>query len=77
MAAKRGTLIVRSEPSNAIVIIDDDNKTSPAIFDLKVRAQPYNIRIEKVGYDDYINKIIIHEGSKIEIDAILTKTNND
>lgn len=76
MAAKRGTLIVKSEPSGAIVVINDESKTTPAIFDLKVKAQPYTIRIEKAGYDDSIRKAIILEGSKIEIGVILIKTEN-
>lgn len=77
MAAKRGTLIVRSEPSGAIVIIDDASKTTPAVFDLRAKIQPYIIRIEKIGYDDYIRKVVIGEGSKIEIKTVLTRTENN
>lgn len=73
MVSKYGTLIIRSNPSDAIVIIDDVIKTTPAVFDLKCKSLPYNITIEKVGYDDHIQKVVVQNGSKIEISAKLTK----
>lgn len=74
MAKKTGTLTVRSDPSGATVTIDDISKITPAIFDLKSKALPYDIIIEKAGYDDYIHKVIIRENAKIEINAVLNKT---
>lgn len=74
MAKKSGTLIVRSNPSYAIVTIDSISKTTPAVFDLKSKALPYNVKIEKVGYDDYIHKVIIQDNVQIEINIVLTKT---
>jgi len=74
MAKKTGILTVRSDPSGATVTIDDMSKITPAIFDLKSKALPYNIIIEKAGYNDYTHKVIIREKTKIEINAILDKT---
>ena len=76
MAKKSGTgiLIVRSDPSDAAVIIGDRYKTTPAIFDLRSKEMPYDIVIEKAGYDDYIHKVVITKDAKIEINAILNKT---
>lgn len=69
-----GTLIVRSDPPDAAVIIGDKYKTTPAIFDLRSKPAPYDIVIEKAGYDDYVQKVIIAKDAKIEINAILNKT---
>lgn len=72
---KYGTLIIRSDPPDAMVTIDNIIKTTPAIFDLKGRTPPYNIIIEKLGYNDHIQKVVVPNGAKIEINAVLTKTN--
>lgn len=72
---KYGALIIRSDPPGAMVTINDVIKTTPAIFDLKGRTPPYSIMIEKLGYDDYIQKVVVSNGAKIEINAVLTKTN--
>jgi len=74
MAKKTGTLTVKSDPSGATVTIDDISMITPATFDLKSKALPYNVIIEKAGYDDYIHKAIIRENAKIEINAVLDKT---
>lgn len=66
-----GTLIIRSNPSDAMVIIEGTSKITPAIFDLKNRKLPYNVTIKKVGYDKYTNSVVISKGSKIEINAVL------
>lgn len=73
MVSKYGTLIIRSDPSDAIVIVNGIIKTTPALFDLRGKPLPYNVTIEKVGYDDYTQKVVVQSGSKIEISAILTK----
>lgn len=74
MAKKSGTLIVRSNPSGATATIDDVSKITPAIFDLKSKALPYSVKIEKVGYDDNIHKVVIQSDTQIEINITLTKT---
>lgn len=74
MARKIGTLIVRSDPSGATATIDDVSKMTPAVFDLKSKALPYNIKIEKVGYDDRIHKVVIQGDTQIEINIVLTET---
>ena len=71
---KFGTLIIRSDPSGAIVTIGDTNKLTPALFDLRGRTSPYDIIIEKIGYDDYINKVIVQSGAKIEMNITLCTT---
>ncbi len=73
MANKHGSLIIRSEPSEALVTIDEVSKTTPAIFDLRSKPTHYIVRIEKVGYYDNIQKVVISPGSKIEISSILSK----
>ena len=70
----KGTLIIRSDPSDATVTIGDRSKVTPAIFDLRSKTLPYDIIIEKAGYDDNTHKVIIKKDSKIEIDAVLNKT---
>ena len=70
---KYGTLIVRSKPSHAIVIVDGKNNITPVFFDLENRDLPYDIIIKKEGYIDYIQKIVIQSGEKIEINAELKK----
>lgn len=72
MTEDYGTLIIRSNPSGATVIIEGMSKTTPAIFDLKSRKLPYNITIKKVGYDKYTNSVIISTGAKIELDIRLS-----
>ncbi len=74
MARKIGTLIVRSDPSGATATIDDVSKITPAVFDLKSKALPYNVKIEKVGYDDHIRKVVIQGDTQIEINITLTET---
>lgn len=74
MARKIGTLIVRSDPSGATVKIDDIIKITPAVFDLKSKALPYDIKIEKVGYDDCIRKVFIQGDAQLEINIALTET---
>ena len=69
-----GTLIIRSDPSDATVTIGDKYKMTPAIFDLRSKDLPYDIIIEKAGYDDYVHKVIITKDAKIEINATLNKT---
>lgn len=73
MANRHGTLIVRSEPSGTLVTIDDVSKTTPAIFDLRSKPTHYIVRIEKIGYYDNIQKVVILPGSKIEISIVMTK----
>ncbi len=73
MTKKIGTLIVRSNPSGATATIDDVSKITPAIFDLKSKALPYDVKIEKVGYNDHINKVIIQGDIQIEINIVLCK----
>ena len=70
---KYGTLIVRSKPSHAIVIVDGKNNITPVFFNLENRDLPYEIIIKKEGYIDYIQKIVIQSGEKIEINAELKK----
>ena len=70
----KGTLIIRSDPSDATVTIGDKYKMTPAIFDLRSKELPYDIIIERAGYDDYVDKVIITKDAKIEIKAILNKT---
>lgn len=74
MTKKSGTLIIRSDPSGAMVTIGDTSKITPAIFDLRSKTLSYNIIIEKTGYDDYFHKVTVPEDKKIEINAILDKT---
>ena len=69
MADDHGTLIVRSNPSGATIIVEGISKMSPAIFDLKGRVLPYNITIKKIGYDKYIKSVVISSGTKIELYA--------
>ena len=68
-----GTLVVRSKPSHAIVIVDDKKSITPVFFDLSERDLPYDVVIKKEGYIDYTQKIIIQSGSKLEITAVLKK----
>lgn len=70
---KHGTLIVRSKPSRATVIVDGENRLTPVFFNLESRDLPYDIVIKKEGYIDYIQNVVIQNGEKIEINAILTK----
>lgn len=74
MAAKQGTLIVKSHPSGATATIDNESKITPTIFGLRIRPLPYDVKIEKAGFDDYIHKVIIKNDVEIEIDVTLTKT---
>lgn len=71
MTKKLGTLTVRSEPSDATATVGDMCKITPAIFDLRSKATPYTVIIEKAGYNDYTHKVSIREGDKIEISAQL------
>lgn len=73
MAKKLGTLIVRSNPSGATATINDISKITPAVFDLKSKVLPYDIKIEKVGYNDHIHKAIVQYDTQIEINIVLTK----
>lgn len=73
MAKKSGTLIVRSDPSGATTTIGDAVKITPAIFDLKSKVVPYDVKIEKVGYNDHIHKVIIRDNAQIEINITLYK----
>lgn len=70
---KYGTLIVRSKPSHAIVIVDNKNNMTPVFFNLENRDLPYDIIIKKEGYIDYKQKVVIQNGGKLEINAILKK----
>lgn len=72
--SKHGILTIRSDPSGAIVTINDVIKSTPALFELRGRSLPYNIVIEKVGYDDYIQKVVIQAGANMEMNIALTKT---
>lgn len=74
MAKKLGTLIVRSNPSGATATIDNVSKITPVVFDLKCKVSPYSIKIEKVGYDDYIHKVIVRDDKQIKINIALIKT---
>lgn len=75
MTKKRdsGTIIVRSNPSGAIVTIEGESKYTPALFDVESRELPYNITIIKDGYEDCIHKAIVSKGSVITVETILTK----
>lgn len=73
MAKKIGILIVRSNPSGATATIDDVSKITPAVFDLKSKVAPYDIKIEKVGYNDDIHKVIVRDNAQIEINITLYK----
>jgi hypothetical protein len=68
-----GTIIVRTKPSGAIVTLQGENKTTPAIFDVEGRELHYNVDIKMDGYEDYIQKIVVPKGSEIRIDITLTK----
>jgi nitrous oxide reductase len=72
---KHGTLIVRSKPSHAIVIVNDKQNITPVFFNLENRDLPYDIMIKKEGYIDHIQNVVIQNGEKIEINAILKKRN--
>jgi hypothetical protein len=68
-----GTIIVRTKPSGAIVTIEGESKTTPAIFEVEGRELPYDIHIKTDGYEDYIQKIVVPKGSEIRIDITSTK----
>ena len=68
-----GTLVARSKPSKAVIIVDSLNKITPVFINLKCSEKPYDITIKKEGYCDYTEKLIIKSGTKIEIKAILKK----
>ena len=68
-----GTLVVRSKPSHAIVIIDDKKSITPVFFDLDEKDLPYEVIIKKEGYIDYTQKVVVQSNSKIEINAVLKK----
>lgn len=76
-----GTLVVRSVPNNATVIVDSFDritsisKLTPAIFDLIGKEKPYRITVKMKGYEDFIHKILIQKGTEIKIKAVLTKMN--
>lgn len=72
-AYKYGSIMIRSNPSGAIVTIGDISKTTPAIFDLKTKPSAYSVKIEKAGYFDSMHKVVISGGAKIEINAVLTE----
>ena len=68
-----GTIIVRTKPSGAIVTVEGESKTTPAIFDVEGRELPYNIDIKMDGYEDHTQKIVVPKGSEIRINVTLTK----
>lgn len=70
---KHGTLVVRSKPSRADAIVNGENRITPVFLKLENRDIPYDIVIKKEGYIDYIQKVTIQNGGKIEINAVLTK----
>lgn len=74
-----GTLIVRSVPPYATVIVDSFDKINsiskmtPAIFDLIGREKPYRVTVKMEGYEDSIQKILIQKGTEVKINVVLTK----
>ena len=68
-----GTIIVRTKPSGAIVTVEGESKTTPAIFDVEGRMLPYNIEIKMDGYEDHAQIVVVPKGSEIRIETILTK----
>jgi len=70
---KYGTLAIRSKPSRATVIVNGENRATPVFLKLENRDLPYDLVIKKEGYIDYIQKVAIQNGGKIEINAILQK----
>jgi len=71
---KHGILTIMSDPSDAMVTINDVIKSTPALFKLRSKVLPYEVMIEKAGYDDCIKKVLIQAGTNIEMSIILTKT---
>jgi BRCT domain type II-containing protein len=69
---KYGTVVVRSKPSRATVIVNGENRTTPVFIKLDNRELPYDIIIKKEGYFDYTQKVTV-QGKKIEINATLEK----
>jgi len=68
-----GTIIVRTNPSCAIVTVDGESKNTPAIFDVEGRELPYDVNIKMDGYDDSTQRVIVPKGSEIRIEVTLTK----
>ena len=68
-----GTLIIRSKPSHAVVIVDGKENVTPVFFYLDERDLPYDVIIKKEGYTDYTQNVVVQRGSKIEINAVLRK----
>lgn len=68
-----GTIIVRTKPSGAIVTVEEESKTTPAIFDVEGRELHYDIHIKTDGYDGYTQRVVVPKGSEIRIETILTK----
>lgn len=68
-----GTIIVRTKPSGAIVTVEGESKTTPAIFDVEGRELSYNIDINMDGYEDHTQKVVVPKGSEIRVDIMLTK----
>ena len=68
-----GTIIVRAKPSGAIVTVEGESKTTPAIFDVEGRELPYDVHIKMDGYDGYTQIVVVPKGSEIRIETILTK----
>lgn len=70
---RHGTIIVRTNPSGAIVTVEKQSKNTPAIFDIEGRELPYDINIKMDGYDDYDHRVIVSKGSEIRIETTLIK----
>lgn len=70
---KYSTIVIRSKPSHATVIVNAENRLTPVFLKLENRDLPYDIVIKKDGYVDHIQKVEIHSGEKIEINAVLQK----
>jgi hypothetical protein len=68
-----GTIIVRTNPSGAIVTVEGESKTTPAIFVVEGRELPYDIHIKMDGYDGYTQIVVVPKESEIMIDIALAK----
>jgi PEGA domain len=66
-----GSLVVRSSPSDAVVIIDGyDSETTPFVFG-GLTTGYHTVEVNYPGYEAYVTNVYIESGTSMEVDANL------
>ncbi len=68
---KRGVILLRSNPDNAVITVNGEITPSRTTARLKLRAGTYDIKVSKDGYRDWEQQITVEAGRAVVAEHIL------